>query len=968
MTAFDAVRAAAFVSGLFRNAGSRLAFSLAVFSTAILVNPLATAAADTAAKPIPNTRKYWAFQPLQRPAVPAAPTSPAPFSHPIDAFLTRALAADGLTLSRRATKDAVIRRLAFTLTGLPPTLEEIETFTRDDSAIAVARATDRYLASVRFGERWGKHWLDAAGYADSNGYFSADSDRPLAFRYRDWVIRAVNRDVPFDQFVRAQLAGDELAPWTPGTPATPEIIDLLEATHFLRNGQDGTTESDGNPEEVRTDRYYALEATMQIIGSSLLGLTLQCAKCHDHKFEPVTQRDYYRLQAVLYPAFNIEKWVTPKDRIIQAALPGETERWQALETELDQETKKLRTDLAAWLRDHRPAGEVLFSDDFSGSNALAARWSATAPGDNLPGGTPPVKLDSTTAPAALQTSGVLRIIESGQPGDRWLSTMQSFRWRPARTGEWIEATFDLVALKLEDTGKPAERVAFFIAAHDFNHDGPVRGGNILIDGNPAGGAVVVVDYPGTDSKSRGQLGKEPYQAGRNYGVRVTRRGDDDFALEQLVDHVPDGSPIKLTAADLPDGGFAFEYCCGRSFIVDNVRLERSPATPPTSEKLAAAEKLFREQSAAKRKAFDEATKQFAARRQPKPGRIAWVSDLAKEPPVVRLLDRGNHQAPGEKIEPATFTFLSGTATNTFLAPASATTRGTGRRLAWARWLTEPNSPQSALLARVTVNRVWQHYFGRGLVETPDNFGLSGAAPSNPALLEWLASELVAGGWQLKPLHRLIATSAAFQQSSEPRAPGLARDADNLKLWRYPLRRLDAEAIRDGMLAASGQLAAKSSGPYVPTKRDGVGETIVDETAPDGRARSIFLQQRRSQVPTFLTVFDAPSIVFNCTRRAATTMPLQSLSLLNSDFAVRRAADLAQRLEQVAGENIEARLRTAFQLTAARPPRPDEHAAALAFLETQTALHRANQSKNPAQQAWADLCQSLFASHNFLYLE
>ena len=951
--------------------------------------------------PLANARKHWAFQALQRPPLPTAPsaTAPAASTNPIDAFLARALAADGLALSPRAPRDALLRRLAFTLTGLPPTLEEIETFARDDSPAAVARLVERYLASARFGERWGKHWLDAAGYADSNGYFSADSDRPLAYRYRDWVIRAVNRDLPFDQFVRAQLAGDELAAWTPGTAATPEIIDLIEATHFLRNGQDGTAESDGNPEEVRTDRYYALEATMQIIGSSLPGLTLQCAKCHDHKFEPVTQRDYSRLPAVLYPAFNIEKWVTPKNRIVEAALSGETERWQALETSLDHEAKKLRTDLAAWLRDHRPAGEILFSDDFSGTSGLAARWSATAPGDNLPGGTPPVKLDSTAAPAALQTNGTLRIIESGQSGDRWLATTQSFQWRPARTGEWIEATFDLVALKLDDKGKPAERVAFFIAARDFNHDGPVRGGNILLDGNPAGGAVVVVDYPGKDSKSRGQLGKEPYQAGRNYGVRVTRRGDDDFALEHLVDHIPDGAPVKLAAADLPVGGFAFEYCCGRSFIVDNVRIERSPAT--SSEKLAAAEKIFREQSAAKRKAFDDATKQLATRRQPKPGRIAWVSDLAKEPPVVRLLDRGNHQTPGEKVEPATFAFLSSAGTNTLLAPASATTRGTGRRLAWANWLTEPNSPQSALLARVTVNRVWQHYFGRGLVETPDNFGLSGAAPSHPELLEWLAAEFVnptqnveglkgsrvaaipasvavstlqpsnpstPPPWSLKHLHRLIATSAAFQQSAAPRADALARDADNLKFWRFPLRRLDAEAIRDGMLAAAGQLGAKSSGPYVPTKRDGVGETIVDETNPDGRARSVFLQQRRSQVPTFLTVFDAPSIVFNCTRRAATTMPLQSLSLLNSDFAVRRAADLAQRLEQIAGKETAARLNTAFQLTAARPPRADEHTAAVAFLESQTALHRANKSKQSEQQAWTDLCQSLLASHNFLYLE
>ena len=919
-------------------------------------------------KPVPNARNHWAFQPLQRPPIPHFPPGENRAPQPIDAFLQATRAARGLAPAPRASLDAVLRRLAFTLTGLPPTLDEIDACARDTApdAAKLAAAADRYLASARFGERWGKHWLDAAGYADSNGYFAADSDRPLAHRYRDWVIRAVNRDLPFDQFVRAQLAGDELAAWTPGSPATPENIGLLEATHFLRNGQDGTTESDGNPEEVRTDRYYALESTMQIIGSSLLGLTLQCAKCHDHKFEPVTQRDYYRFQAVLYPAFNIENWVTPKNRVVEAPLPDETERWQKLENELDLEAKKLRQNFTAWQRENRPPGEVLFADDFSGTNALAARWSATAPGDNTPGGTPPVKLDSTAAPAAWQTNGALQIIESGDAGDRWLATRQAFSWRPARTGEWVEVTFDLLALKLDEKGKPAERVAFFLAARDFNHDGPVPGGNILIDGNPAGGAVVVVDYPGEKSQSRGKLGAEPYQAGRNYGVRVTRRGDDDFALEHLVDHVPDGAPVKLAAADLPDGGFAFEYCCGRSFIVDNVRVERSPATP--SEKIAAAEKAFRTQAAAKRREFDDANKKLAARRQPKPGRIAWVSDLAKEPPVVRLLDRGNHQTPGERVEPATFAFLSPGATNTPLAAAANTTRGTGRRLAWARWLIAPDSPQAALLARVTVNRLWQHYFGRGLVETSDNFGLSGAAPSHPELLEWLAAELVAQQWRLKPIHRLLATSAAFQQSAEPRADGLARDADNVTLWRFPLRRLDAEAIRDAMLAASGRLGGKTGGPYVPTQRSGAGETIVDENSADGLARSVFLQQRRSQVPTFLTVFDAPSIVFNCTRRATTTMPLQSLSLLNSDFAVRRAADLAQRVAQIAGAETGARLRVAFQLTAARAPRAEEHAAARKFLETQTALHAAASAKDPAQKAWTDLCQALLASHAFLYLE
>ncbi len=183
---------------------------------------------------------------------------------------------------------------------------------------------ERYLASPAYGQRWGKYWLDAAGYADSNGYFNADTDRPLAYRYRDYVVRALNSDKPFDRFVVEQLAGDELAGFVPGRAATPAEISLLEATHFLRNGPDGSGESDGNSDEVRVDRYSALEATQQIIGSSLLGLTIGCAKCHDHKFEPITARDYYQLQAVFYPAYDPANWLKPNERVVEAAAAGPT--------------------------------------------------------------------------------------------------------------------------------------------------------------------------------------------------------------------------------------------------------------------------------------------------------------------------------------------------------------------------------------------------------------------------------------------------------------------------------------------------------------------------------------------------------------------------------------------------------------------------------------------------------------------
>ena len=253
----------------------------------------------------------------------------------IDRFIQRALEDQGLTLGPPPIATTVIRRLSFDLTGLPPSSDEINAFVNDAEPDAYDRLVERLLASPHYGERWGKYWLEASGYSDSNGYFSADSDRPLAYRYRDYVIRAFNADRPLDQIVREQLAGDELAGERLGHYASDAVIDQLVATHFLRNGQDGTGESDGNPDEVRADKYAVLEGAIQIIGSSLLGLTLQCAKCHDHKFEPVTQKDYYQLQAILFPAFNVEHWVKPNDRVVIAGPRAEQARWEAHDKAID---------------------------------------------------------------------------------------------------------------------------------------------------------------------------------------------------------------------------------------------------------------------------------------------------------------------------------------------------------------------------------------------------------------------------------------------------------------------------------------------------------------------------------------------------------------------------------------------------------------------------------------------------------
>ncbi len=671
---------------------------------------------------------HWAFGQATKPLLPLVRTQ-ARVQTAIDRFIQKALEDRGMTLGPDADRTTLIRRLSFDLTGLPPSPEEITEFVSDPDPGAYERLIERLLASPHYGERWGKYWLEASGYADSNGYFSADSDRALAYRYRDYVIRAFNADRPLDQIVREQLAGDELAGDRQNREANPAVIDQLVATHFLRNGQDGTGESDGNPDEVRADKYAVLEGAIQIIGSSLLGLTLQCAKCHDHKFEPVTQKDYYQLEAILYPAFNAEHWVKPNDRMTVAGPRVEQARWSAHEKAIDAE------------------------------------------------------IDS----------------------------------------------------------------------------------------------------------------------------------------------------LKRTFASGPD-------------------------------------------AAKKEKALGPVIETANARRWPNPGRIAWVGDVSGSPAEIPLLVRGDLATPGPKVGPGVPAFLTDTNGRYEAKPPFPGSSSTGRRLALARWLTGPGTRPAALLARVLANRIWQHHFGTGLVATSDNFGYTGSSPTHPELIEYLAALLASSGWSAKALHRVILASSVFRQSSS-RIPQAARlDPDNRLLGRFPLRRLDAEAIRDAMLAVSGELDVRQHGPYVPTDRTGSGDVVVAESTAGATRRSVYLQQRRTQTNSLLEVFDAPLIVTTCPRRFPSTIPLQSLSLLNSEFVISRARKLAVRLASDSTRrnkgqaDDDSRITRIFLLAVNRAPDSDEWHAARRFLDAQRLHYTKSATPDPYESAWADLCQMLFASNAFLYVD
>ena len=933
--------------------------------------------------------EHWAFKPLSQsvPAIPASQSANDVSVNPIDRFLLADLARDELSFLAQADRHTLIRRVSLDLTGLPPSPESIQEFLSDRQPDAYSRMVDRYLASPHFGERYGKLWLDAAGYADSNGYFNADTDRPLAYRYRDYVIRAFNADKPFNEFIREQIAGDEIAHVATrmgesvalSARSDPQrIIELLEATHFLRNGQDGTGESDGNPDEVRIDRYTVLETTMQNISTAVLGLTIQCAKCHDHKFEPLTQRDYYSFQAVLIPAFPPEDWKKPNERFVYAPRPGEHERWEAAVSETEQRVKQLQTDIARWVQANRPHGVILFSDGFDDPpETLANRWSNTAPGDDQPGGTAAVNVNSREAPAAIISDGSLQLIEGGTAGDKWLSTKQAFDWSPDVVGGSIQVTFDLVEHHV-GTSAPAERIGYFIALHDYHNNSPVVGGNILIDGNPSAGTSVMLDYPGSQSKSLGTLGKTGYVPGRNYGVRITNLGDGKFELQQLVDWQVDEPALRLTEKDLPHGGFGFEFCCGRSFVVDNVIVESF--SPNNGDDPLA---VFLKELAAQRQPLDEAAKARTSLQSARPGKISWTSDVVDEPPVAHLFERGNLTTPGEVVEPAGFKALGEfpkQSTTTSADPAEKPERKTsGRRLAFADWLTVPDSKPASLMARVQANRLWQHHFGVGLVAVTDNFGLSGPLPTNRELVDWLAAEYVRSGWSTKQMVRLIVHCAAYRQHSQRSAAAAGdptslnakaderwlRDPDARRLSRFPVRRLDAEAIRDGLLVSGQDFDDRMYGPYIPTTRTGNGETIVPEDNPGVRRRSIYLQQKRTQVHSLLQVFDAPSIVFNSTRRARSTMPLQSLSLLNSEFVVHRAQQLAKSLEQRETSDSD-RLQQAFLQTTGRPPTADDIASTTKFLHDQTQEYATE--THAAQRAWTDLCQMLLVENAALYVD
>ncbi len=761
---------------------------------AVALPPPEMPGAEPAAGPKPP--EHWAFQPPSRPAVPGSRAAPRA-RNPVDAFLLARLEGKGLSYSPDADRVTLLRRAYLDLWGLPPTPEAVDAFLADGRADRFERLVDQLLASPHFGERWGRHWLDVVGYADTVGF---DIDAALIiqsegkWRYRDYVIAALNQDMPFDRFVREQVAGDEMVDWRRARTFTREIRDKLVATGFLRNARDESHEPESN---IPLIYYGVLHNTLDIVGNSLLGLTLNCARCHDHKFDPISQKEYYQLMAFLTPAYNPKDWrpVYPwkagvKDRTLPDISPAERAEIERHNREIDRQSAECERRLAELRRPHE-------------ARLREAKYAA------LP---EPIRAD----------------------------TRKAIRTPPGRR----DAVQKYLAGKFEKS-------------------------------------------------------------------------------------------LKVSAAE----------------VAAALSIEERAAAASLEKRLAA----------------------LSGRRRSW-GKIQALFDVGPPPPT-HLLRRGDHNSPRAEVQPGFIKILTD-GDRPVAIPALAPPGSSGRRLALAHWLTQPKSRPAGLLARVLVNRLWQHLFGEGLVPTPENFGLSGAPPTHPELLEWLASEFAERGWRVKPMIRLMMTSAAYRQASRvaknPRAE--AADPGNTLLWKMRLRRLEAEAIRDGMLSASGQLNPAAGGAPVPIKSRPDGMVVIDAKAlptPDARnRRSIYLVSRRAYNLSLLSVFDQPLVAVNCARRDRSALPLQSLTMMNDAFVVEQAGHLARRVMRAAAGAKDRYVRSAFRYVLARTPSAAEEEVCARLLRDQASLFAAARvsAAEAEERALAQLCHVLFNTSEFLYAE
>jgi hypothetical protein len=888
-----------------------------------------------------DDRKFWSFRPLKRPDLPATRT---PWGHnPIDRFILAKLEEHKLTPTAEAERRVLIRRATFDLIGLPPTPEEIEAFVHDTDPRAYEKVVDRLLASPAYGERWARHWLDLVRFAESHG-FEHDYDRPTAYHYRDFVIRALNQDLPYNTFVRWQLAGDELAPDEPLA---------LTATGFLAAGVHSTQITIN---QVEKERYDELDDIVRTTGTAFLGLTIGCARCHDHKYDPIPTADYYRMLSTFTTAVRTEVEVEPDTEAARLARRKFEEEVARLRAEVGRyEREQLPGKLAAWLKTRtgeKGRSPWVFLEGEKLLSAGGATLTRLDDGSFLAGGTNPA-FDTYTFTGRTNLKGVtaLRLEALAHPS--------MVRGGPGRAVNGNFALSDVrVSVMPQKMSAPATFLKLVRAKATFEQKGlPVAA---AIDNDPRSAWAVDPQF-GKDHAAvfEFETAAPSYEGGTTFTVTLSfnNNGGHNIGRPRLA---ITNSPLAGLKAD--DLKVATLPAAVQAILQ---RLDTNGAAP-TGEERAVLLRWFRSIDPG----MQELVRKADAHRADasKVGKVKALICSEGLPPIrlhsqgadflneTHFLDRGD---PNQKKGVATQSFLtllmrSPEGEKHWQESPPAGWRTSYRRRSLANWITDVDQGAGHLLARVIVNRLWQFHMGRGIVGTPSDFGLQGDRPTHPELLDWLASELIANGWKLKPLHKQIMLSAAYRQGTHNDKAKVAIDPDNRWLWRRTPRRLEAEVIRDSLLAVGGQLDHRMYGP---------GTLDVKM-----KRRSIYFFLKRSQLIPMMVLFDGPDALQGVEQRTTTTIAPQALLLMNNEVVRDIARGLAGRLAESRKNSPDQAIRKGYMLAIGRAPTAREVADTQAFLADQAQSYREEGKTDPDGAALVDFCQVLLGLNEFIYVD